>query len=75
MIGAVFVLSAVRIERTAPPVPLGGVSADQRGCAVWGASRVQHLVEVKRRRTPIVITGVKKSRTKSLTAVDKLSTS
>ena len=44
-------------------------------CEIY-ASRVQYLVEVKRRRTPIVITtGVKKSRTKSLTAADKLSTS
>ena len=43
-------------------------------CEIY-ASRVQYLVEVKRRRTPIVITGVKKSRTKSLTPADKLSTS
>lgn len=43
-------------------------------CEIY-ASKVQYLVEVKRRRTPIVITGVKKSRTKSLTAADKLSTS
>jgi hypothetical protein len=42
-------------------------------CDIY-ASRVQYLVEVKRRRTPIVITGVKKSRTKSLTVADKLST-
>jgi hypothetical protein len=29
-------ISAVRIERTAYPVPLGGVSADQRLCVVRG---------------------------------------
>jgi hypothetical protein len=44
-------------------------------CEIYVDSSVQYLVRVKRRRTPIVITGVKKSRTKSLTAADKLSAS